>query len=245
MKTINVPTLGARYWTSLCLASVFGANMGDFAAHNLHLGHASGLPPLAALLGIILLKEWRSRSQVGTELYYWLAIVTMRTAATNLGDLATHDFHLDYLWVIAGLALLLALNVSRDPLATGTRDAGAHDLPATNARYWGSMLIAGTLGTAAGDFAADGLGLAVASLFFSALVLALVAFGNRIPLHATIFYWVTIAFVRTAGTNVGDLLAGHEGLHLGLLVSTPLTGALLYLVLQFWKPQPAMRPSLA
>ena len=30
--------LGARYWVALCLASIFGANMGDFFARDLGLG---------------------------------------------------------------------------------------------------------------------------------------------------------------------------------------------------------------
>ena len=47
MQPIHLPTLGARYWTALCLASIFGANMGDFFARNVGLGHVAGLPFLA------------------------------------------------------------------------------------------------------------------------------------------------------------------------------------------------------
>jgi uncharacterized membrane-anchored protein len=54
MQFRNVPITGPRYWTALCLASVFGANMGDFVSHNLHLGHANGLLPLLlAFLGVV------------------------------------------------------------------------------------------------------------------------------------------------------------------------------------------------
>jgi uncharacterized membrane-anchored protein len=35
MQSIHLPTLGARYWSALCLASIFGANMGDLFARNL------------------------------------------------------------------------------------------------------------------------------------------------------------------------------------------------------------------
>jgi uncharacterized membrane-anchored protein len=44
MQQIHLPMLGARYWAALCLASIFGANMGDFFARNLGLGHVAGLP---------------------------------------------------------------------------------------------------------------------------------------------------------------------------------------------------------
>ena len=42
-----VPKIDAAYWTSLSLASVFGANAGDFIADVVHLGHLSGIPYLA------------------------------------------------------------------------------------------------------------------------------------------------------------------------------------------------------
>ena len=35
----HLPALGPRFWTALCLASIFGANMGDFFARDIGLGH--------------------------------------------------------------------------------------------------------------------------------------------------------------------------------------------------------------
>jgi uncharacterized membrane-anchored protein len=71
-----------------------GANTGDFLSHNLHLGHWRGLAPLAVVFLLIVWAERRAR--IATEAYYWLAIIVLRTAATNLADLATHDFGLGY-----------------------------------------------------------------------------------------------------------------------------------------------------
>ncbi len=39
MHTRNTPAINARYWTAISLASIFGANLGDFASRILHLGH--------------------------------------------------------------------------------------------------------------------------------------------------------------------------------------------------------------
>jgi uncharacterized membrane-anchored protein len=65
MQKCHVPLLGLRYWTALCLASVFGANMGDFFAHNLGLGHVAGLPSAGgysrkALGTSIRFRHWRT-----------------------------------------------------------------------------------------------------------------------------------------------------------------------------------------
>jgi uncharacterized membrane-anchored protein len=97
MQQQHLPTINARYWTAIVAASMCGANTGDFASRILHLGHTRGLLPLALIFGFILWAEARSKS--ATELYYWMAIIALRTAATNLADLATHDLKLGYVAV--------------------------------------------------------------------------------------------------------------------------------------------------
>ena len=105
MQVKNLPSITPRYWTAILVASMCGANTGDFLSHNLHLGHTRGLPPLAALFLIVLWAERRAHR--ATEAYYWLAIIVLRTAATNLADLGTHDLKLNYGVIETGLTLLL------------------------------------------------------------------------------------------------------------------------------------------
>ncbi len=215
MKAIHLPTLGPCYWALISLASVFGANLGDFISHDLHGGHWRGLLPLLAILLALLTAERRSTRP--TELFYWLAILTVRAAATNLADLATHDGGVPYLWAVLALAALLAL-------VTGLvgRTRGASGMPAATGVYWLGMLLAGTLGTAIGDGTADELGLGVVA---GSAVLGLVAaglFGLRRVVASAATYWLTVVAVRAAGTTLGDLCA-HT---LGLEWSTVLTGLL-------------------
>jgi len=235
MRTRNVPALGVRYWSAISVASVFGANLGDFVSHDLHLGHVRGLPPLAAVFSAVLLLERRERAH--GEAYYWLAIVTLRTAATNLADLATHDLRLGYGWVIAGLAALMVAALwwsSARSAIMGADTAGR--LPATNGLYWLTMLIAGTLGTALGDAVADdlGLGVGLASGLLALCLAGLFALRKRAGFVSKSSYWVTIVGVRTTGTTMGDLVA-HM---LGLAPATFGTGCLLAAVLVVWKPLP-------
>src|ERR1700732_4946915 len=115
MQVENLPSITPRYWTAILVASMCGANTGDFLSHNLHLGHTRGLPPLAALFLIIFWAERRART--ATEAYYWLAIIVLRTAATDLADLGTHDLKLGYGAIESGLTVLLIffLLVDRSP----------------------------------------------------------------------------------------------------------------------------------
>jgi uncharacterized membrane-anchored protein len=106
----HLPLLNVRFWAALCLASIFGANLGDFFAHDIGLGHVAGLPFLVVAFALVLVAE---RYDTGVrELYYWLAIVVIRTAATNIGDFLAGDLKLPRPWVMAGLAVLLAIAVA-------------------------------------------------------------------------------------------------------------------------------------
>src|ERR1700743_800379 len=109
MKPIHLPALGPRYWAALCIASIFGANMGDFCAHNLGLGHVAGLPFLAAALAIVMVTGRFASLQ--PQIYYWTAIISVRTAATNFADFAAGDLKLPRPWVMLALTVLLVAAV--------------------------------------------------------------------------------------------------------------------------------------
>src|ERR1700716_746269 len=159
MQQTHLPMLGTRYWVALCLASIFGANMGDFFAHNLGLGHVAGLPFLALSLAIVTVGERFDRTI--HQVYYWTAIIIVRTAATNFADFACGDMKLPRLLVMAGLAALLAAALfaswrfvwGGQPQKAG----GEGSVLRADAGYSTSMFIAGTLGTRIGDYCSHNL----------------------------------------------------------------------------------------
>jgi uncharacterized membrane-anchored protein len=242
MQQIHLPTLRARYWTALCLASIFGANMGDFFAHDLGLGHVAGLPILALALLIVVVSERFERTV--HQVYYWTAIIIVRTAATNFADFACGDMKLPRLLVMAGLAVLLAATLFASwqlVWRKAPEKAGAEgSVLRADVGYWTSMFIAGTLGTVIGDYCSHNLHLgdAWASLLLGSILAALFVTA-RSRLRSLSTYWPTIVAVRAAGTVVGDLLAGRQ--MLGLPTSTLLTGILFVVLLTAWKEPAAPR----
>ena len=243
MQVKNLPSITPRYWTAILVASMCGANTGDFLSHNLHLGHTRGLPPLAALFLMVLWAERRAR--VATEAYYWLAIIVLRTAATNLADLGTHDLKLGYGAIESGLTVLLIaiLLFDRGPRPSTSSSAPLNiarrpGLPATDTSYWFAMLTAGTLGTATGDFVAGavglGLGLGLGSVMLMTVFGLVLLVSWRFGEMSKPWYWASIVAARTAGTTMGDLLASRHGLDLGLPLSTTITGAMLAAVVILW-----------
>ena len=223
MRTMNVPRLGALYWVTLALASVFGTNTGDVISHTLHLGDYAGIPVLLLMFAAILFTERRAR--MPDTLYYWLAIIVLRTAATNLADLSTLQLELDYETVVAGLAVLLAviLWLGRLRRAIVTAAGGL----SVDGVYWIAMLTAATLGTALGDFGSHTLSLRVSSVISVALFGVALSFVRGATSGMAV-YWCGIVTARAAGTNIGDLLAFRKGLNLGLPISTLVTGLLFF-----------------
>jgi uncharacterized membrane-anchored protein len=244
MQIRNLPAVTPRYWTAILIASMCGANTGDFLSHNLHLGHWRGLPPLAILLLAILWFERRAR--VATEAHYWLAIIVIRTAATNLADLATHDLGLSYAVADLGLTALLVGVLLADRVSKRSAAADwvapsepAIKLPATDTPYWLAMLIAGTLGTASGDWVAHSMGLGFGSVILVVVYGVVLYAAWRVGGMSTPWYWASIVAARTAGTTLGDYLASRHGLDLGLSVSTTLTACMLAAAVVLW---PHRRP---
>jgi uncharacterized membrane-anchored protein len=58
---------------------------------------------------IVLANQWSRR---GNEVLYWLAILVVRAAATNLADLGVHRAHLDHITFSACVAALLVAIVA-------------------------------------------------------------------------------------------------------------------------------------
>ena len=110
--------------------------------------------------------------------------------------------------------------------------------------YWLSLLTAGTLGTAIGDWSAEALhrGTGYATLVLGAIFAVVLAMEKQSRWMTKLAYWSAIVAVRAAGTTAGDWLAFRDGpglsngLKLGLLLSTALTSAFFVGVLLFWKP---------
>jgi hypothetical protein len=234
MKEQHLPLLGPRFWAALCLASVFGANMGDFFAHNIGLGHVAGLPFL--VFGFALVMAIERFDRMAHETYYWLGIILVRTTATNLGDFFAGDLRIARSLLMAILAVVLALVIA---LAWRTRWKSLGGGPkaavlSADAPYWLGMLLAGTLGTVMGDYFSHNLQLgdAVGAIVLTAILAAMFAVGSKGLIWSLPFYWATIVMVRAAGTDVGDFLAGRH--ILGLPLSTLVTGLAFVALLQLW-----------
>ena len=247
MQDRHVPAIGPYYWLVFAVATIFGANMGDFLSQYLGLGSVGGMPILTVVLLVVLFLE-RLDGGSDSKAWYWAAIVLIPIAATNLGDFAvSHGY--SRRWLLAGLAILLVVTYfggrseSEHLLAMRllTRP-GAAARPLTDASYWIAMIVASTLGPVLGDFGAYGLGLGPveSAAILLALLAAAFAFYYVPNTNRQLLHWVTIVLIRGAGTSVADVLVNDPRVDMGLLGSTAAAGAATVVLLLLW---PAERPT--
>lgn len=209
-----LPKINPRYWVALTAASIFGTNTGDYAADILHIGHLQGLPwMLLAALVVVGLERF---SGLRSVLFFWAVIIIIRTAATNLGD-GFHSYHLGFNISLPILTALFAGLVYFYSKRGG--GVGADGAPQTNTLYWLCMLLAGALGTVAGDFVAYALipgqhSALLGTLESGVVMVALFAMLRQGRLMQPLVYWPMVALIRLFGTCAGDALAGRYAMNL-------------------------------
>lgn len=226
-----MPRVSARYWLAITIASLFGTNMGDLYAHELHLGIYKGLAVLAVLATAVFVAERRDTAP--RLLYYWLVIVIIRTGATNIADFLAYKVKVPDAPLCLGLAAIIAGFGAISVKARAGGEGEDSGMPDTGAAYWIAMLGAGVFGTVLGDLCSHIVGEGIASLGLAALLLIALAIWRVGGTAQVWLYWLVIAVARTAGTAMGDWLAESPSVNIGLPLATSMTGVafILYAML--------------
>ncbi len=213
------------YWFAMLAASALGTNVGDLWAQILLPGRMTSLASLLAICALAVLYDRRAAPV--TEAGYWVAIVAMRSAATNLADIFTHDLVLGYVLIsvlLAILTLIAACFTDPDPSRGGS--------PRVNGAYWAAMFVAGLFGTVAGDLIHHNIGLYAASAALCLALAAQVLIREASVPGSMLLYWSIVMAERLAGTAVGDALASQRALALGIPVATACTS--IAMVVSLW-----------
>jgi uncharacterized membrane-anchored protein len=226
----RVPEIIWLYWVIKIAATTLGETGADMVSMTFKLGYATTIAIFLGLFAILLLAKLRTKGY--PPALYWAVFTASAVAGTGISDFIDRTLGLGY---AIGSALLVALLLatlgiwyrkerSIDVERIGTASAELY--------YWAAFLIANTLGTAAGDFLADDLGLGFgqsAALITAVLVvLALLHYFSRIS--GLLLFWLAFVLTRPFGATFGDLLTkprDHGGLDLGTVGASLFFGAIL------------------
>jgi uncharacterized membrane-anchored protein len=242
----KVPAVTLGFWIVKILATTLGETGGDAvtmtwlgettpdAAQSAVNGYLVGTAIFGILLVVLIWAQIRARAF--NAWLYWATIIASTTAGTTLADFATRSLGIGY---PGGSVLLLALVLTSLWVwhrALGTISVTSVHEPRAELYYWITITFSQTLGTALGDWVADGpLGYLGAAVIFGGL-LALIAaayFWSRIS-HVALF-WAAFILTRPLGAVVGDFLdkpVAKGGLELSrVAASAILIAAIVLLIL--------------
>lgn len=233
----KVPAVTPGFWIVKILATTLGETGGDAvsmtwlgetttqAGQSGLNGYLVGTAIFGVLLIALVLAQIKARGF--NSWLYWTTIVASTTAGTTLADFATRSLGIGYpggSLLLLG-CVLLSLFVWHRTL--GTVSVNTVAAPREELFYWITITFSQTLGTALGDWVADGsLGYSGAALLFGLGLAVTAALYFRTGANRVILFWTAFILTRPLGATVGDFLDKPTAKG-GLDFSRPLATAVL------------------
>ena len=214
----KVPAVTLVFWIIKILATTLGETAGDAVSMS-WLGETTADAPTSFwqsgyLIGtvifasvLVVLVYFQVRARRFHPPLYWATIIASTTAGTTMADFATRSLGIGYPGGSLLLAALVLLSLFVWHRALGTVSVTSLHEPRAEMYYWLTITFSQTLGTALGDWIADGpLGyLGSAVIFGSVLaIIALAYFRTKIS-HVALF-WAAFILTRPLGAVIGDFL---------------------------------------
>ncbi len=205
----KVPEVTLWFWVIKIAATTLGETGGDAVTMSMNLGYLVGTAIFAVLFVVAVAAQIRVRRY--HPFLFWAVIVATTTAGTTLADLLDRSLGIGYL---GGTTILLAALLGT--LYWWHRSVGSVNVAHIASRkaeafYWATIMFSQTLGTALGDWMADGktgLGLGYeggAIVFGVALAIVAAAYLWTRVSHVLLF-WGAFILTRPLGATVGDFL---------------------------------------
>ena len=156
---------------------------------------------------------------------YWVTVVLVSIVGTLITDNLIDNFGIALSTTTIGFSIVLAAVFATWYAAEKT--LSIHTIYTTRREtfYWLAILFTFALGTAAGDYLAEGLGLGYlqAGLLYG-MVIAVIAFAYYVmKLNGILAFWLAYILTRPMGASFGDLLSqpsANGGLGFGTTVTS-------------------------
>jgi uncharacterized membrane-anchored protein len=222
-KILNrVPEITVAFWIIKILSTTVGETGADYLAVSAGLGTTITDGLMAGILGIVLMAQLRLQRYV--PWVYWLTVVLISVVGTQITDALTDKLKISLYVSTSVFALLLAVVFVSWYFCERTFSIHTIFTRRREMFYWTTILFTFSLGTAAGDFAVEeiGLGFGEAGIAFGSLIVA-VAVAYFVGANATFTFWFAYILTRPFGAALGDALSqspNYGGLGLGSAITS-------------------------
>jgi uncharacterized membrane-anchored protein len=219
----RVPHILFLYWIIKIASTTLGETGADMFSMTYDIGYGNTIVLFMGLFAILLFIKLMMKRY--DPILYWLTFTATAIAGTAISDFIDRTLGLGY---TGGSLLLISLLVL---ILWGwyikEKSINVECITTTGAEifYWMAFLVANTLGTAAGDFLADemGMGFAQSAMLICALLAILALLHYKTAVSKVLLFWLAFVLTRPFGATFGDLLTKtHEkgGLDLGTVGSS-------------------------
>lgn len=235
----KVPAVTLGFWIIKILATTFGETAGDSVSMSWlgettpnattsfwANGYLIGTAIFATTLALLVFIQIKARKF--NPWLYWATIIASTTAGTTMADFATRSLGIGY---PGGSLLLFALVLASLAIwyrALGNISVSSVHEPKAELYYWITITFSQTLGTALGDWVADGsLGYLGAAIIFGSLLALLVIAYYSTKISRVALFWAAFILTRPLGAVVGDFLdkpVSHGGLELSRVAASLVLG---------------------
>ena len=250
----KVPAVTLLFWAIKILATTFGETAGDAVSMS-WLGETTSDAPTSfwqggyligtaiflSLLAVMVLLQIRAK-RFNPRLY-WTTIIASTTAGTTMADFATRSIGIGYPGGSILLLALVLLSLFVWYRALGTISVNSVHEPKAELYYWLTITFSQTLGTALGDWIADGpLGYWGSALIFGGLLVLIALAYYRSAINRVALFWAAFILTRPLGAVVGDFLdkpVAKGGLELSRVGASLVLGIAIASLLIFFRQQAA------
>ena len=205
----KVPEITLVFWIIKIAATTLGETGGDAVTMTLHLGYLIGTAIFVTIFFVAV------GAQIAAKKFhpylYWAVIIATTTAGTTLADFFDRSLGIGYLGGSSILFVLLMATLALWHWSLGSVSVNSIASRKAEMFYWATIMFSQTLGTALGDWMADGksglgLGYEGGALVFAAGLAVVAAAYFWTKLSHTLLFWAAFILTRPLGATVGDFL---------------------------------------
>lgn len=203
----KVPAVTLVFWVIKVMSTTVGETAADYLNADLHFGLIGTSLSIGILLAIMLVLQIRAKRYIPS--LYWIVVVLISVFGTlitdNLSDNLGVPLAISTGVFSAALIVTFAIWYAKEK----TLSIHSIDTVKRELFYWTAILFTFALGTAVGDWIAEGLqlGYPKATLLFATLIAVTALARYAFKANVVACFWVVFILTRPFGASCGDLLS--------------------------------------
>ncbi|WBM72509.1 hypothetical protein OH773_09870 [Buttiauxella sp. WJP83] len=223
----KVPEITLVFWFIKMMSTTVGETAADFLNMDLNFGLTNTSIITGILLAIALFFQMRAPRY--KPVLYWLTVVFISVFGTLITDNLTDAWQVPLAASSLFFSVVLVVTFVVWYRQEGTLSIRSIDSLSRESFYWLAILATFALGTAVGDWLAEGLGLGYSSaaIFFGAWIVIITIACFTFSANKVFCFWAAYILTRPFGAACGDLLSqpvDNGGLGLGANLTSLIFG---------------------